>query len=251
MMNKEGKAYTDAEWEIHYVPTGRVDYDALMDAKTVDGCKKYSSFMGVGTPAELVMRQYTCACAVCVKAIIEMKKSWTGCAQEQWLASPKCVTMKPKAVADAAQLRSDTLMTVDEYTSKIPNECNIAISCGTDLAGHNVWFAKTRGTMRVVVEPFEDAGVQYSRGDKYFVVNYYTSVKKDDKQGPSVDNVVLNRYIKEGCRGIVFNHLVLPHYGFDMPFIARAQGRATHYSLLDEDRERISHLIEGATTGRF
>ena len=162
-------------------------------------------------------------------------------------------TAKSTALKNLETHSNDTLMTIDEFTAKIPSQCNVAIKCGTDQLTHNVWLAKTEGTLRVVTEDqaFEHAGVRYGVGDKYFVVHYYRSAKMDTSMALTRDNVAPNRYERQGDKGYVHNHLILPYYGFDMPFSARLQGHATLYYVPDHDRARILELIDGGTTGRF
>ena len=69
--NKSGKLNTDAEWLIYYVPAGRVNYDCRITtprAVTHAGCKKLSSYAGLGQPGELWDRKLTCGCPICAES---------------------------------------------------------------------------------------------------------------------------------------------------------------------------------------
>jgi hypothetical protein len=65
--NKEGKVYNvHNKHRIFEIRVGEVDYSALVDYETVTGCMKHSSFMGRGSPNDLLLRASTCKCAACV-----------------------------------------------------------------------------------------------------------------------------------------------------------------------------------------
>ena len=218
-MNRKMKKNTESQWVVVYVPPGRVNYDALLDAKTFDGCKQYSSYAGLGLPTELTYSPLFCDCSACTAGSMDPSKGYSGCINADWLASPQVKILEPRTAADCAMTRLETELAMDEYTAQIPGSCHIAIYCDLDDAGYRFWVARTVGRLRVVAEgcAFESAGIRYDEGDKYFIVHYYEHDKKNEKQALSVDNVIPNQYVRNQAKGYVNNHLLIKHYGFDMP----------------------------------
>ena len=138
-------------------------------------------------------------------------------------------------------------MLVDEYTAQIPDKCHVAVACGLDAAGSRWWIAKTSGRLRVVVEgsEFEHEGIRYDTGDKYFVVEYYELKLKDFRKPKSPSNVVENVYVKCRSKGYVPNHLIMRHYGFDMPRVGNMIGEVV-YSLPAHEKEILGNMQEGS-----
>ena len=224
-----------------------MDYDSLLDAETVDGCKKCSSYAGLGGPTELWTRALTCGCDVCLTAFMDSSESFGGCENEDWLSAPQKRDMVPRSAADARVLRSDTLQNVDEYTSQIPARCHVAIAKKAgDEDNNSFWIAKTVGRLRVVPEgdSFIIAGVAYAVGEKYFVVEYYMAEKKVDHLPLTPENIVPNSYVKQGGKHYVHNHLVIRHYGFDMIYTKRGQSCKTTYHIPTHDENVINNLIK-------
>ena len=67
--------YCDTPAEVGCV-SGRVDYDSLLDAEAVDGCKECSSYAGLGGPTEFWTRALTCGCDVCLAAFMDSSKNF-------------------------------------------------------------------------------------------------------------------------------------------------------------------------------
>jgi hypothetical protein len=244
-LGMNGLAYSDSKWEIIHVPEGRVNYDALVDAMTVKGCMQYSSYIGLGNAQELWMRKLTCTCSMCMQVYMGTRDTFVGCENADWLALPVKVMMTPRTKADARVLISDTLTAIDEYTSQIQGSCSVVVVCELDDAGRTWYPAKTVGRLRVVVEgaEFTEDDIFYDVGDKYFVVYYFSLELIDDKKPLSRANVVENSYNRGKVKGCVHNHLLLHHYGFDMPYHTRSRERTT-YKVPNHDLVIISKMTE-------
>lgn len=61
--------------------------------------------------------------------------------------------------------------------------------------------------MKIVAKPFEENGIQFRGGDKYFVVQYYDRVKlKDD---PNEQHSGIFKLFPDNTKACIFSHLVV------------------------------------------
>ena len=227
-----------------YVPPGRVDYDALLHAKTFDGCKKFSSYAGLALPTELWHRQLFCDCAACIAGSMDPSQVPEQCGNADWLAPAHTVGMQPLSAASHRVTRPETEAAVDEFTAEIPAKCHVGVICGLDEAGLRFWVAKTVGRLRIVAEgrAFVHAAIRFDVGEKYFVVNYYTPEKKDKKKPLSPENIVPNSFVRSQEKGYVHNHLIMRHYGFDMPRHKNSRDNVA-YGIPDHDDTILKSMI--------
>ena len=74
------------------------------------------------------------------------------------------------------------------------------------------------------------------------MVNYYTPEKKDKKKPLSPENIVPNSFVRSQEKGYVHNHLIMRHYGFDMPRHKNSRDNVA-YGIPDHDDTILKSMI--------